>query len=226
MIKKVKLNVNFICITKKKPAKIYNKNIWSLKMRKINFFAWILVLFALLLILFLIYEFTSRKFNMAKNFFYDKQKNKNISMFDGQENFSSEIIVTPSTKIIYKYYYEDDGFSETTSELAPEFLIGMNKNELKKTFAHSHWKINNFSREKVVLQKNISATNKQNYVLGVKDGYVAVFYQEKNLSGLKLKEITNTPINSLSLDEQKRLNGGIKVSGEDKLILIMQDYES
>ena len=37
----------------------------------------------------------------------------------------------------------------------------------------SHWKINNFSREKVVLQKNISAANKQNYVLGVKDGYVA-----------------------------------------------------
>ena len=109
MIKKVKLNLNFICITKKKPAKIYNKNIWSLKMRKINFFAWILVLFALLLILFLIYELTIRKFNMAKNFFYDKQKNKNISMFDGQENFSSEIIVTPSTKIIYKYYYEDLG---------------------------------------------------------------------------------------------------------------------
>ncbi|MBQ9491817.1 MAG: hypothetical protein IJU86_03495 [Firmicutes bacterium] len=46
------------------------------------------------------------------------------------------------------------------------------------------------------------------------------------MSGLKLKEIINMPINSLSLDEQKRLNGGIQVSGEDKLILIMQDYES
>ncbi len=195
-------------------------------MRKINFFVCISALLIWFLILFLSYKLTSKKFNVAKNFFYDGQKNENVSIFDGKKNFSSEIIVTPSTKIIYKYYYEDDGFSETTSELAPEFLIGMNKNELKKTFAHSNWKINNFSREKVVLQKNISTANKQNYVLGVKDGYVAVFYQEKNLDGLKLKEITNTPINSLSIDEQKRLNGGIKVSGEDKLILIMQDYES
>lgn len=195
-------------------------------MRKINFCAWTFGLFVLILILFLAYKFASRKFNIAKNFFYDEQKNSNIDIFDSKEHFSSEIIVTPSTKIIYKYYYEDDGFSETTSELAPEFLIGMNKNELKKTFAHSHWKINNFSRETVVLQKNISATNKQNYILGVKNGYVAVFYQEKNLDGLKLKEVTNTPISSLSLEEQKRLNIGIKVSGEDKLVLIMQDYES
>ena len=195
-------------------------------MRKINFCAWTFGLFVLILILFLAYKFAIRKFNIAKNFFYDEQKNSNIDIFDSKEHFSSEIIVTPSTKIIYKYYYEDDGFSETTSELAPEFLIGMNKNELKKTFAHSHWKINNFSRETVVLQKNISATNKQNYILGVKNGYVAVFYQEKNLDGLKLKEVTNTPISSLSLEEQKRLNIGIKVSGEDKLVLIMQDYES
>lgn len=139
------------------------------------------------------------------------------------EIVSPAAIIMPSTQMVYNYYYEEDGCVESTSETAPHFLIGMNETDLKNTF--NDWLVQNFSKDKVVMQKNISGLSNQHYVIGIKDGYIAVFYQE-NINGTKLKEMTNTPVNSLALEERKRLEDGIKISGDDKLIAILQDYES
>ena len=125
-------------------------------------------------------------------------------------------IITPATKIIYNYN------NHTESKLAPNFLIGMNENEFKNVF--SSWDVKDFSREKIVIQKNIADKSQQYYIIGIKDGYVAVFSHD----GIKksLKELTTTPVESLSSEDKVRLENGIKISDEDKLIAIMQDYES
>lgn len=125
-------------------------------------------------------------------------------------------IITPSTKIIYNY----DNYTE--SKLAPNFLIGMNEHDFKNVF--SDWNVKDFSREKIVMKKNIAAKRQQYYIIGIKDGYVAVFFYDGRKKSLK--ELTNTPIESLSLEDKNRLEKGIKIFDEDKLIAIMQDYES
>ncbi len=125
-------------------------------------------------------------------------------------------IITPSTKIIYNY----DNYTE--SKLAPNFLIGMNEHDFKNVF--SDWNVKDFSREKIVMQKNIAAKRQQYYIIGIKNGYVAVFFHDGRKKSLK--ELTNTPIESLSSEDKNRLEKGIKISDEDKLITIMQDYES
>lgn len=59
----------------------------------------------------------------------------------------------------------------------------------------------------------------------IQDGYVAVFYQNP-VNGERLKEVTKMPVNSLSENDRKYLKTGIKVIGDDKLIKVLQDYES
>lgn len=155
--------------------------------------------------------------------FSHKQTNLTNKIYLPQHTVNSSEIIMPSTKMVYNYYYQKDGCIETTAETAPYFLIGMNEQELKKTFRD--WKVCDFSKEKVIMQKNADCKSNQHYIIGIKDGYVAVFYQQQ-INGTNLKEITNTPANSLSHEDRKRLENGIKISGEDKLIAIMQDYES
>ncbi len=185
-------------------------------MRKINY-----IFLPLLIIFFAVGLFFINTADKKNN---ERQINLSNKIYMPQKNLSpSSIIILPSTKIVYDYYYEEDGCVESTSEYAPHFLIGMKENELKNIF--SDWQVKNFSKEKVVMQKNISGLSYQHYVIGIKDGYVAVFYQNQ-VNGTNLKEITNTPVSSLTADDRKRLEEGIKISGEDKLIAILQDYES
>lgn len=195
-------------------------------MRKINFVVWIMFFACVSLLFFFIYQVAVENLDFAKIWFCNKKICDIKNILNENKHYSCSEIIKPSTKIIYNYYYEDEGFCESTNEMAPQFLIGMNAEELKNTFANSDWKINNFSGLEVVLQKNISKSEKQNYVIGIKNGYVAVFYHENKLCALNLKEVTNTPVNSLSPEEQERLKNGIKISGNDNLLLVMQDYES
>lgn len=195
-------------------------------MRKINFVVWIMFFACVSLVFFFIYQIAIENLDFAKIWLCNKKICGIKNILKENKNYSCSETIKPSTKIIYNYYYEDEGFYESTDEMAPEFLIGMNAEELKNTFANSDWKVNNFSGSEVVLQKNIAKSEKQNYVIGIKNGYVAVFYNENKLGGLNLKEVTNTPVNSLSPEEQKRLKNGIKISGNNNLLLVMQDYES
>ena len=184
-------------------------------MKKINY------VFLLAIILFFIAEIFFVSSNGKKK--YDSNVNLSNKIYMPQEVATSSAIILPSTQIVYNYYYEEDGCVESTSEYAPHFLIGMKENELKNIF--DDWQIKSFSKEKVIMQKNISGLSNQHFIIGIKDGYVAVFYQNE-VDGSNLKEITNTPISSLTVEDRKRLESGIKISGEDKLIAILQDYES
>ncbi|HOA82183.1 MAG TPA: BofC C-terminal domain-containing protein, partial [Defluviitaleaceae bacterium] len=63
------------------------------------------------------------------------------------------------------------------------------------------------------------------YVLGVHDGFVAIFYNNEE-DVTKVKEVTETPIPSLPPEERNKLEKGIKVYSEDELIRMLEDYTS
>lgn len=131
--------------------------------------------------------------------------------------------ITPSTKMVYEYYYEDDNKVETLEEVPPYFLIDMTRQSLEENF--KDWQIQSFSSKEVVMRKNIKGQSNQHYILGEYEGYVAVFYQ-KEINGVNLKEITDTPVSSLSEDEQARLREGISIDGNDELMKVLEDYSS
>ncbi|MCL2225175.1 MAG: hypothetical protein FWB96_09455 [Defluviitaleaceae bacterium] len=61
------------------------------------------------------------------------------------------------------------------------------------------------------------------YILTVNDGYIVVLH-----AGAKdaIMEVTSTPVNALPLEEQARLEQGIRLYSEEALFRILEDYGS
>jgi len=131
--------------------------------------------------------------------------------------------IVPGTKIIYEYYYPADDETEIVEENAPYFMLGLTFKELQESY--DVWQVVHFSSDKVIMRRNVYGEREQKYVVGIKEGYVAVFYDigvEEEL----VREITNIFAGALPVEEQKRLKNGIKVVGESNLNSILQDYSS
>ncbi len=131
--------------------------------------------------------------------------------------------ITPSTKMVYEYYYTEDGVTQTLEDVPPYFLLDMTLEDMKKVY--TDWKIISFSSKEVVMRKTLEAKSNEQYIIGEKNGYVAVYYKEAQ-HGIILHEITNTPISALPLEEQERLLEGISVIGDENLSKILSDYTS
>jgi hypothetical protein len=131
--------------------------------------------------------------------------------------------INSSTKMVYEYHFKEDGAIEKNYEMPPYFLIGLTKEGLEEKFVD--WKIINFSNKEVIMKKDIEGKSTQHYVIGVQDGFVAIFY-ENDINGSNLKDITDMPISALSEEEQERLHNGIPIAGEKKLIQALEDYGS
>lgn len=131
--------------------------------------------------------------------------------------------ITASTKMVYEYYYTGDGIIEKTEELSPYFLIDMTKEDVEGIF--SEWIVASFTPEEVVMRKYLDGNSNQYYIVGVYEGFIAVFYAVET-NGTKLKEITDRPAASLPAEEQERLKSGIHVLGQDALVKVLEDYSS
>jgi hypothetical protein len=63
-----------------------------------------------------------------------------------------------------------------------------------------------------------------NYMLGLHEGYIAVYFGGDGAKGIK--EVTATPLSALPQEEWARLATGIRVEDEEELSLLLQDYGS
>ena len=135
----------------------------------------------------------------------------------------SPLRIKPSTKIIYEYFYQADNRIETNEKDPPYFLLDQSRDTVEEYF--TDWDIVEFNESQVKLRKTFPGLPEAQYVLGVKDNYVAV-YQKSNTGKVSLKEITATPVSSLSADEQNKLMTGINVKSDDHLAKMLEDYGS
>jgi hypothetical protein len=62
------------------------------------------------------------------------------------------------------------------------------------------------------------------YRLGMKDGFIAVYYASGG--GELVKEVTGLPADALPFDEKLRLTEGIPVYDDTQLAMLLQDYGS
>lgn len=181
----------------------------------------------------LIITITSLSFYMGYSF-YDTKNIEKKPIYTNEQNIKedsenipaskvSEAKITPSTKMVYQYYYEEDGKTEVLEEEPPYFLLDMTRQEIENDF--NDWKVESFSNKEVIMKKTIKGKSNQHYILGEYNGFVAVFY-EKEINGNNLKEITDTPLESLSEEDRKRLKEGIAIDGDDNLIKALENIES
>ncbi len=127
------------------------------------------------------------------------------------------------TKIIYQYFYTQDRVMKKQIELAPEFLQGLDLEQLKSIY--TGWQVVFFSPEQVILRCSIEGLSDEVYVLGEEEGFLAVFYEDEKKQ-LRLKERTELPLSALPDGEARQIREGMRVIGEENLAKVLADFMS
>ena len=130
--------------------------------------------------------------------------------------------INSSTKIIFEYHYLDGAVARIEEATQP-FMLGMTLSSIQEAF--SEWIVSDFDENKLVMQRFVDKIPTNHYIVGVYDGYVAVFYGFGVNNG-SLMNVTRTPVSILPYDEVLRLGNGIHIIGTDKLFQVLQDYGS
>lgn len=158
----------------------------------------------------------------------DKDKEETKTSEYNKETNTLEMVmadntINESTKMVYQYYYKDEGKMEESEEVPPYFLLGFDFNDMLEYYPD--WQIVSFSGEEVVMRKIVDEKKENSFIITQKDGYIAVYYEDEN-KGEILYQMTETPISVLTQEEQVRLNDGIIVKGEYELTKILAEYTS
>lgn len=169
------------------------------------------------------YVYTTAKYGKGTVQADEQPKTATIQEYEYTPTSVAEEKITPSTKMVYQYYYTEDGVTEVEEDIPPYFMLDLTLSDVSKYY--TTWDIVSFSPKEVVMRKTIVGQSQQRYVVGQKDGYVAVYYEEEK-DGISLKEITGISVDGLSEDEKLRLNQGIKVMGNEALARTLENYSS
>lgn len=130
-----------------------------------------------------------------------------------------EAVINENTVLEFVYNYSD-GFTETQQNLPQQFMYGWDRDKTKS--AYNGWLMTEFSSDRVVFNKSIEGNSTQHYVLKENNGYIAVYYRDSNI----LKEITSTPLASLSDEDKKSFEKGVEIDGEKNLIKYIESLET
>ena len=130
--------------------------------------------------------------------------------------------VTPNTVFIFKTYYDKCMHITMKKIKASEEFV--NKTEEQVQIFYEDWKIEEFSKDKVVFYKEMEGICNEHYVLRDVDGYVTIYsLNENNVESLV--EITDIVTVYLTDEDKELLKEGIRVIGKDNLNAAIEDYE-
>lgn len=152
---------------------------------------------------------------LAYNSEADAQYGTGLVMAEAQP----DTVIGENTVLEFVYNYAD-GFSETQQSLPQQFMYGWDREKTQQ--AYSGWLMTEFSDDRVVFNKSIDGNSTQHYVLRENDGYIAVYYRDSNI----LKEMTSTPVASLSDEDKKLFEKGVEIDGEKNLIKYIEGLET
>lgn len=152
------------------------------------------------------------------------------------ENANSLTIKPTATYILQTYDIKED-ILEENKQNAPEFLVGLTRNQV---IAYLNQYMSNvpledyekglvsfellsFSSDKVVLKKSYNSDNIQyKYYLAVQNGVITVYYSDKKT----VYEYTDVYVADLTEEEQIELSQGKYVKDLDELYGLLENYTS
>lgn len=137
------------------------------------------------------------------------------------EEVKTENVITEDTDIQYNYK-KDGEIVKTVTEKASKSLQGLTENELANTLNDAT--VTKFSSSIVVLDTEISE-NSNSYIVGNNNGYVSIYYKDKN-DEITLLNQTHILIEPLPIQDKKLLEKGISAKDNVELNKIIEDYTS
>lgn len=156
-----------------------------------------------------------------------------IILSEGEENIiqeektvttnSDEIKVTPNTLLILKRYYSDCGHTIVNNAEIPEEMVNMTEEEVKNVY--SSWQMEKFTKEEVILLKELSSFCGEHYLLIEEEGRVLIYALDE-AGNKSLKETTEIAFEYLPETDKIILQNGIYIYGTEELSRIKEDFES
>lgn len=198
-----------------------------------------------------VYDLKAENFEEEPEDFYVEDDDAVIAV----ESNLNKAKITPSTRIVYQYYYTvDDKLVEDECE-PPYYLLDMTRQDLENYY--SDWQVLTFAQDKVVIRKSINDRHNQGYfIVKIFNDKITVFYNytndfelafEEAVASLAYKEeqkdeyfnefmtlnkdhyvreVLDVPIELLSDEEYRKLSLGIMVYGNEELISLLENYSS
>ena len=148
------------------------------------------------------------------------------SSLENQVSQDSSVKVSASTQIKQKIIYSKCGDEVIINLKANENLIGLNMVQFKR--AYPGWLINHFDGQKIEMVYQVDGLcpeHANNQYLGLKDGFVAIFYGVPGKKAI-LKEITKIPIANLQGADRKELIQGLVVHNQEELMGILEGMQA
>ena len=155
---------------------------------------------------------------------------KNMPKPDAQEVLppmeqatKEETVIGAQAEIVYQYYYTEDQITVEQIEPVQDFMTGLSLQQVQSIY-HG-WQVVFFSQDKVILRCSVEGRSDESFLLGEKDGFLAVFIEKKKKTP-ELYECTDIPLSILPETERQQIQEGVSILGEENLAKILSDYMS
>lgn len=137
-----------------------------------------------------------------------------------------KIKVAPNTDFVQKIIYKKCNDEEIVRSKPPDNMIGLNYYQVQQVY--KGWTIDKFDNFEVVMTLNVDSYCREhanNMFIGIKDGYVAVFYGRPGPRAI-VKEITKIAVSKLHPQDVEELKRGMVVQSREELLRTLEGMES
>ncbi|OFI05257.1 hypothetical protein CLOACE_18750 [Clostridium acetireducens DSM 10703] len=143
---------------------------------------------------------------------------------------STDETISKNSKLVFKIKYKKSGECIKQKEEKANKFAGKTKKELEDFYEKSGYEVNEVTKKEVILVKEVDKYSPNKYVLGIKDGHIAIYKTDKNgdMYIENPEDITDIGINNLKEEDINLLINGDKYfqcNKKEDVEAILGDYE-
>ena len=152
----------------------------------------------------------------------DEYNELEISKEDVEKVNAEEEKVSPGAIITFEKFYKDCEHTVTRYEEASSDIVNAIREQVEKKY--DSWKLKEFSKEKIVLYKEIDDNCNEHYMLRDLEGKIAIYKLDENGEETLINE-TDIATEYLTQADKFNIENGLIVYGKENLNQLLEDYE-
>ena len=137
-----------------------------------------------------------------------------------------KIKISPDAVLVQRITYTKCKDIEVFRTKPPDNLIGLNFNQVQKIY--SGWNIEKFDTKEIEMVLNVDSLCREhsnNMFIGIKDGYVTVFYGVPGPKAI-IKEVTKISVNGLMPQDVQELRQGLIIQSKEELLRTLEGMQA
>lgn len=156
----------------------------------------------------------------------------NITKINDEKDYEAGLIneerIGPNTILEYVTYYTECNHETVETSELEKHMINMTKETFEGYIKgiHPKWEVESFSHEKVVIKIEKNHLCQNHYVIGEKNGKIAVFRIGENGEWIVERIYEDSPLSLLKQIDQEKIEKGIITNSKEELDDTLENYIS